>query len=76
MQGAGELTDDQFAELLRTYLDCCRQFAMPDAAIFACMDWRSAHVLTIAAGAAGLRCQHLRVGQGVRRDGRPVAVDA
>lgn len=55
VQGVGEWTPEEFTTFLQRYLDCCREVSKSDAAIFACMDWRSAHLLTVAGQAAGLR---------------------
>lgn len=54
VQGCGEMSEMDFSEFLRSYLDCCRQVTTPGAAIFACMDWRSVDLLTSAGKAAGL----------------------
>lgn len=54
VQGVGEWSDDEFTDFLQRYLLRCREVIVPGAAIFACMDWRSSHLLSAAAAAAGL----------------------
>lgn len=54
VQGSGEWSPAEFLSVLDRYLQRCREVTVPGAAIFACMDWRSADVLMAAGEAAGL----------------------
>lgn len=50
----GEMSDDQFRTFLGDYLKRCREFSVPGAVIFACMDWRQIDLLLLAGRDAGL----------------------
>lgn len=51
---SGEMSDSEFADFLYRYLELSREFCRDNAVIFACMDWRSAHLLVAAAKKTGL----------------------
>ena len=68
VQGAGELSPDQFTAFLAESLSVLQQSATDAALIYACMDWRHIYELL----AAGRQCeidllQYLRLGQDQRR---------
>jgi DNA modification methylase len=50
----GEMSEEQFRAFLTTYLDCSREFSVPGAVIFGCMDWRHSHDMVEAARQAKL----------------------
>jgi DNA modification methylase len=55
MMGVGEWSEDEFQAFLTRYLDASAAHVRDGAAIFAFMDWRSQHLLTLAGKAAGLK---------------------
>ncbi len=50
----GEMSDSQFGDFLRRYLEQCRTWTSAGAVIFACMDWRQIDILLASGAAAGL----------------------
>lgn len=51
---AGKESEAEFRQFLRTYLTLCRASLLPDAVLFACMDWRQIDHLLDAGRGAGL----------------------
>lgn len=59
--GSGEMTQDEFARFLRSYLLAALPHLADGALVYAFMDWRHLFELTVAAEAAGLSQKQLLV---------------
>jgi DNA modification methylase len=54
VQGAGELSDDEYFNLLRDSLSVLKACGNPSALIYACIDWRHIMEMTVAGRACGM----------------------
>jgi DNA modification methylase len=54
VQGAGELSDDDYFTLLRNALSVLKACSDPSALLYACIDWRHIMEMTVAGRACGM----------------------
>lgn len=54
LQGAGEMSDDEFFDLISDSLNVLKQFSTSTALIYACIDWRHVMTMTVAGHACDM----------------------